>query len=225
MSELNDIMIKYGTDKMIEDNNYMSVYEEILEPIKNNKLKILEIGIWRAPLEAQQREEGKGRRLPAASLMTWYEYLPNTEIYGIDLEDFKDINNDRIETSICNQESVEDLTNLIERIGGDFDVIIDDGGHTMKQHQVSLSVLFKHLKSGGAYIIEDLGTCYSSSYVKNDKTTLVMLDEFTNTNKITSKYINEEDSEYISNNISNVVTHTTREDGYIPSIISVLHKK
>ena len=35
-------------------------------------------------------------------------------------------------------------------------MIIDDGGHTMKQMQVSLNYLWNSLKSGGFYVIEDL---------------------------------------------------------------------
>jgi hypothetical protein len=57
------------------------------------------------------------------------------------------------------QENINDINNFISQYGGDFDIIIDDGGHTMKQHQVSLGVLFEVLKPGGIYIIEDLHTC------------------------------------------------------------------
>lgn len=43
---------------------------------------------------------------------------------------------------------------------GPFDVIVDDGGHSMKQQIVSLRTLFKHVKPGGFYILEDLLTSY-----------------------------------------------------------------
>jgi hypothetical protein len=39
-----------------------------------------------------------------------------------------------------------------------FDIIIDDGGHTVKQQRVSVETLWSSLKSGGYYIIEDLHT-------------------------------------------------------------------
>jgi hypothetical protein len=39
---------------------------------------------------------------------------------------------------------------------GPFDVVIDDGGHTMKQQIVSFASMWKFIKPGGLYIIEDL---------------------------------------------------------------------
>jgi hypothetical protein len=220
MKKLNEIMIFYGTDKMESDHNYVSFYEEIFENKRNEKLKILEIGIYRPSLPEQQRKENEGRRLPGASLRTWNEYLPNSEIYGIDLHDFSDIENDKIKTFICNQESKEELNNLIEKIGSDFDVIIDDGGHTMKQHQVTISVLFKHLKPNGIYVIEDLHTCHIGSYVNGDEKTLDMLYDFQKEGKIKSKYITEDESNYLENNIGGLEVKMGRS-----SEIAIIYKK
>jgi hypothetical protein len=47
----------------------------------------------------------------------------------------------------------------VEQSGGNFDFIIDDGGHTNEQNFNSFMVLFqKALKPGGQYVIEDLQT-------------------------------------------------------------------
>jgi predicted O-methyltransferase YrrM len=43
-----------------------------------------------------------------------------------------------------------------------YDLIVDDGGHSMKQQQASLEGLWDALKPGGVYIIEDLLTSYMS---------------------------------------------------------------
>ena len=40
------------------------------------------------------------------------------------------------------------------------DILIDDGGHTMKQQIVSYEELFDHVKHDGVYLIEDLHTSY-----------------------------------------------------------------
>ena len=45
-----------------------------------------------------------------------------------------------------------------------FDVIIDDGGHTMTQQITSFIYLLPKVRSGGIYIIEDLETSYSPNY-------------------------------------------------------------
>jgi hypothetical protein len=44
---------------------------------------------------------------------------------------------------------------------GYFDVIVDDGGHTMKQQITSFTHLLPKVRSGGIYVIEDLETSYS----------------------------------------------------------------
>lgn len=48
-----------------------------------------------------------------------------------------------------------------------FDIIIDDGGHTMNQQKTSFMVLLPLVRSGGIYVIEDLETSYSPSYGGN----------------------------------------------------------
>ena len=48
----------------------------------------------------------------------------------------------------------------IVRQEGPFDIIIDDGGHTFQQQQVSFRHLFPLLKPDGLYVIEDVETSY-----------------------------------------------------------------
>lgn len=45
-----------------------------------------------------------------------------------------------------------------------FDIVIDDGGHTMNQQLTSLQHLWKIVKPGGIYFIEDLQTSYWDGY-------------------------------------------------------------
>ncbi len=50
---------------------------------------------------------------------------------------------------------------MINDSGGKFDVIVDDGGHTMNQQQTSLFYLFEHgVKPGGYYYLEDYLTSW-----------------------------------------------------------------
>ena len=56
------------------------------------------------------------------------------------------------------QSNIEDLNNFRGECGSDFDIIIDDGGHTMRQQQTSFGFLYNDLKSNGIYVIEDLHT-------------------------------------------------------------------
>lgn len=55
------------------------------------------------------------------------------------------------------QSDIPTLHKWINQTGGNFDVIIDDGGHANHQIYNSFHLLFfKALKPGGAYFIEDL---------------------------------------------------------------------
>ena len=150
MKTLKELTIKYDVDAL--ELGYTQYYENLFRGIRNNVTKVLEIGV----------ETGRSHRL-------WLEYFPKATIYGFDIfkfgvDEFHKLQegNPYLDRSIMfegDQESVDDLEKFLELHGGDFDIIIDDGGHTMRQQQISLGVLFDAVKSGGHYIIEDLHTC------------------------------------------------------------------
>ena len=150
MKSLKEISLKYDVDKL--ELGFLDHYEEKFESIRNDITKVLEIGV----------ETGRSHRM-------WLEYFPNANIYGFDIFKFgvDELNrlqkdNPYLDRSIMfkgDQENTNDLEKFLSLHGGDFDIIIDDGGHTMKQQQVSLGVLFNAVKPGGYYIIEDLHAC------------------------------------------------------------------
>lgn len=206
--ELNDIMVKYGTDKQRDIHNYVQFYEKYFSKNKDKNIKILEIGIYRPPLD--------GKAQVGASLKTWYDYFPNAQIIGADIDNFNDVDNDRINTIRINQESrtignedVGSLQTIIDKFGSDFDIIIDDGGHTMLQQQVTLGYMFKFLKSGGLFVIEDLHTSYFAPFAYNKTntpyTTLSMLENYIKDKKITSDFISDEEKFYLNTHIDNMI--------------------
>lgn len=71
------------------------------------------------------------------------------------------------------------LHDFIAQSGGGFDVIVDDGGHTMQQQIISLNTLFDIVVPGGIYFCEDLATSYSPSYgaTEGKKTMMMMISE------------------------------------------------
>jgi hypothetical protein len=220
--ELNEIMVNYGTDKQELIHNYVQHYNKYFEQHREKKLKILEIGIF--------RPDKNSNAVPGASLKTWRDYFLNSEIYGIDLGDFTDVNDDRIKTMIANQEiriknsEWNGLTEMIDNFGGDFDIIIDDGGHSMEQQQVSLGFLFKFLKPGGIFVIEDLETSYKWGWAYNktntEYDTLSILKIFNNTNKIMSDFITDDEKNYLNQNIDKIFIEKGNH-----SEISFIYKK
>lgn len=201
--KLDEIAEKYVTDKRSREHNYTQFYEKYFESLRDKELKILEIGIYRPPVNSG-REVG-------ASLKTWYEYFPKAKIYGVDLTDFTDVENDRIKTLICDQSKREELNNIVDQIGGDFDIIIDDGGHTMEQQLVTLGYMFKFLKPSGIFVIEDLHTSYLSPFAYNKtgtaNTALNVLYSFQKEGKIYSEFMLEEEIQHLNNEIKKCDVH------------------
>ena len=202
MVSLEHLAKKYGADKL--DLGYINLYDEILSSVRNDFSKVLEIGV----------ETGKSHRM-------WLEYFPNANIYGIDVfneqdrsnyvEEFKVLQrgNPYLDRSVLfkgNQSNKEDLQRFISEHGNDFEMIIDDGGHSMEQMQMSLNYLWDSLKGGGLYIIEDLHTCsnqweslYGYEIIKDGDTLTTDLldslskkdDKITETNYISSEMLNK----------------------------------
>jgi hypothetical protein len=145
---LNEIALKTEADKGSNYHNYTEFYSQYLSPLKEKPIKFLEIGIFRG-----------------ASVKMWEKYFPNADLHFIDIT-FQNVEyfSNRSHYHLCDQSNPDQLKQFIHSTGGDFDVILDDGGHTMVQQITSFCILFPHIKNGGIYIIEDLHTSYWSSY-------------------------------------------------------------
>jgi SAM-dependent methyltransferase len=127
------------TDKGTRGHYYTEIYDVFFLPLRDKAEKILEIGI-----------------ASGDSLKIWRDYFPKATVYGIDIVPKTELDSDRIKTFVADQANRSQLESFVDRSGGFFDIIIDDGGHHMIHQQVSLGFLFKYLRPGGYYIIEDL---------------------------------------------------------------------
>ncbi len=142
-------MVPYNARK---EDEFMLAYERHFAGLTPSR--VLEIGV-----------QGGG------SLKIWRDMFPEAEIVGVDIDaSCKQHEGKNITVEIGDQEDVEFLEEL-----GDFDIIIDDGGHTMKQQQVSFETLFPKLSKGGLYVIEDLHTSYWRQFSDSDITTIEFL--------------------------------------------------
>ena len=180
-----------NTDKCPRHHNYVEVYDKLFPAVRDSTRRLLEIGVL----------EGDSMRL-------WEAYFPAAKIFGVDIEPKPRVNTERIRTTVADQGRRKDLQLVLERFGGDYDIIIDDGGHTMTQQQLSFATLFPALNAGGVYIIEDVGTSFPQFYpgygVEKDgsNSTYTMIDGFVRTGKVRSKYMTDAESAYLSAHIS-----------------------
>lgn len=189
--ELTALADEWGTDKGTRGHRYTGVYELFFYPIKLEARKVLEIGV-----------------LKGASLRMWKDYFPRAVIYGIDIEDTSSLNSDTIKTFIADQADRKQLQAFIDAAGGDFDLVVDDGGHSMEQQQVSFGYLFKHVKPGGYYVIEDVHTSIYAIYQdrfgateSGENTTLAMIDHFIRTGVVESRYMTAEEKSGFTDNV------------------------
>lgn len=138
-----------------KEKHFLEAYEKHFKDRKPTR--ILEIGVQ-----------------SGGSLELWRQYFPTAEIIGIDTdESCKEHEGENIKVFIGDQHDVKFLETL-----GNFDIIIDDGGHYMTQQQVSMNTLLANqLNDGGLYVIEDLHTSYWEQFLDIRKTTISVLKD------------------------------------------------
>lgn len=148
-------MLRDYTSGERKEDSYYRRYDTHFEPRKEERLRLLEIGV-----------QGGG------SLALWRKYFTNAEIYGIDIDPAcAELDIPGVEIHIGDQTD----TRFLEKFDR-MDIVIDDGGHTMTQQQISFATLFPLLKPGGIYVIEDLHTSYWTQFLDSKPTTDFLVD-------------------------------------------------
>lgn len=137
---LDELAVKYNSDKSSHGHNYMPFYRDILPP---DPTSILEIGI-----------------LKGASMMVWKEYFPETKLYGLDLFEADPVPDIEGVSWLKGSQSDE---HILYHIRNDIrpQIVIEDASHNCIAHWVSLYSLISCCE---IYIIEDLHTCEQEFY-------------------------------------------------------------
>ena len=137
-------MSKYNYDKKEDSYGLIEEYEKIFNVLKNMKITLLEIGIFKGD-----------------SLKFWSDYFthPKSKIIGIDIILPNTIFPKKVFTYKCNQNDTFKLKAIAEKYGS-FTIIIDDGSHQKKETKNCFNVLWDYIESGGYYVIEDWSIGY-----------------------------------------------------------------
>ena len=128
--------------------HYFPIYDSHLARFRGTAARVLEIGVYRG-----------------GGLDMLRQYL-GLEAYlaGVDIDPSISIAlAGRHPVEIGDQEDADFLTRVAEA-HGPFDVVIDDGGHAMRQQIASIETLFPLLADGGTYLVEDCHTSYWPEY-------------------------------------------------------------
>ena len=182
---LEEISKQYRSDKGAVYHNYLEIYEKYFSKYRTTLENFLEIGLW----------EGESIRM-------WRDYFAVGNLVGADILDLSHITLPNTQIHLCDQSNREHLEDLITKTYNQFDIIIDDGGHMMHQQQITLATIFKYLKPGGVFVIEDLHTSGHPSYTRpGDTNTLEMLHSFNRTQQIESSCMTSDEIQYLNANI------------------------
>lgn len=130
--------------------HYFDIYDRHMKRFQGINPLILEIGVQNG-----------------GSLDMWNYYFNNQcEIVGVDIDKNclnlqKDFKNAKI---IIGDQGDENFWRDFVAKMPKFDIIIDDGGHTMNQQIITMKYLLNHLNNHGVYICEDTHTSYWGSF-------------------------------------------------------------
>lgn len=134
-------------------HRYHNMYGQFLLPLAAHTptMKFLEIGL------GCNMDYGAG-----ASVKIWKKLFPQAELweaeYVKECAEKAQANGqlDGINVLIGDQGDFKTLDSWIEKSGGNFDIIIDDGGHHNCQIMNTFEKMWPQLNPGGYYFIEDL---------------------------------------------------------------------
>jgi hypothetical protein len=128
--------------------HYFPIYTRHLTPYVGRRVSVLEIGVYRG-----------------GSMRMWSRFFgPQARLVGVDIDPVAMISaGEQYTVVIADQADPEAMRKLAEK-HGPFDVVIDDGGHSMIQQITSIETLFPLLNEGGIYLVEDCHTSYWSEY-------------------------------------------------------------
>jgi hypothetical protein len=128
--------------------HYFDVYDRHLSPWRGRSPRVLEIGVYQG-----------------GSLDLWEHYLgPGAVLVGVDVDEAAIRMADPGRTIVLGDQADPEFLASVVAQYGPFDIIIDDGGHTMEQQIVSIEALFPTLAEGGVYLCEDTHTSYWDSH-------------------------------------------------------------
>jgi len=150
--DLSELAARFGSDKW-GGRWYTPHYQRHFEPYRELPVKVLEIGIG-----GYDAIDAGGE-----SLRMWKHYFRRGLIYGLDIFEKTGVEESRLRV-VQGDQGDEAFLDSLGRELGPFDIIIDDGSHMSHHVLASFNALFPHVKPGGIYVVEDLGTAYWPSW-------------------------------------------------------------
>ena len=215
---LNELGIIHNTDKATTHSGhsahgYTIKYDEILTPLRDEPIRMLEIGIC--------MEYSTGGH----SVRMWRDYFSKAELYTFDIMDMSWIEeaeefNGRVRFYQGDQTDRDALAAMYTHYGNKpFDIILEDGLHEHKHQMINLGATFPYVKKQGLYLLEDISIPeHPVCCIRNDETYRV-LQNFMETGKFVSEYLTQAECTYLEKNIKSIELYVDNQDAYCVAII------
>lgn len=124
--------------------HYGPIYDRHFAKFRGKAPRVLEIGVC-----------------DGGSLEIWHQFFgPGTKIVGVDVDPRCKAFEDENTKIVIGDQGDRNFIRRLWQTEEPFDVIIDDGGHTMVQQITTFDGLYESLRVWGVYLVEDVHTSY-----------------------------------------------------------------
>ena len=193
----------YGSDKADyfrsgnrEGHGYSIYYTKYLENLKNSKINILEIGSY-----------------AGSSAAAFVKYFQNSKVFCLDINisnfKYKSKNIQVYGLDIKNKPKLKSTLDYIFKLNNicNFDIIIDDGSHNLKDILIAFNFFYKYLNKKGYYVIEDFK--HPNYYKYNKDLDHIFVDTLLNNiakkKFFKSSIFSQIDQKYLFENIKEII--------------------
>ena len=178
-------------NKRIDAHGYSKIYEKYFEKIRGDNLNVLELGSF------------YGNAAGA-----FYYYFKNSKIFSGDIcPDLFRYKSSRLKNFYINTSSEISIDEILIKNKDNFNIIIEDASHTLKDQIISLFLLFRKVLPNGIFVCEELDfpETRKDMNLKNEYPDLKQVLLAIKSNKdFKSKYIKEEDKKYFLENFKSI---------------------
>ena len=178
-------------NKRIDAHGYSKIYEKYFEKIRGDNLNVLELGSF------------YGNAAGA-----FYYYFKNSKIFSGDIcPDLFRYKSSRLKNFYINTSSMSSIDEILIKNKDNFNIIIEDASHTLKDQIISLFLLFRKIVPNGIFVCEELDfpETRKDMNLENEHPDLKQILLAIKSNQdFDSKYITDEDKKYFLENFKSI---------------------
>ncbi len=178
-------------NKRIDAHGYSKIYEKYFERIRGDNLNVLELGSF------------YGNAAGA-----FFYYFKNSKIFSGDIcPDLFRYKSSRLKNFYINTSSESSIDDILIKNKDNFNIIIEDASHTLKDQIISLFLLFRKVLPNGIFVCEELDfpETRKDMNLGNEYPDLKQILLAIKSNQdFDSKYIKDEDKKYFLENFKSI---------------------